>query len=110
MCNDFKASQDLPSRFMANIEETLEGSSDYKWTQAAYHLVVTGDCHPEVKDWLVDQLGERVRSNFQHNAEFPCINTIVRAISDGRKPLPPATRALDVLLMRVCYLLWRDLL
>lgn len=60
MYSDFKASQDLPSRFMASIEETLEGSSDCNWTQAAYHLVVTGNCHSEVKEWLVDQLGERV--------------------------------------------------
>lgn len=62
MYSDFKASQDLPSRFMANIEETLEESSDCNWTQAAYHLVVTGNCHAEVKEWLVDQLGERVSS------------------------------------------------
>lgn len=61
MHNDFKASQELPSRFMANIEESLREHADCKWMQAAYHLVVTGDCPPQVKEWLVDQLGERVR-------------------------------------------------
>ncbi|KAM0799702.1 anaphase-promoting complex, cyclosome, subunit 4-domain-containing protein [Usnea florida] len=57
--NDFKASQELPSRFMANIEESLREHADCNWMQAAYHLVVTGDCSPQVKEWLVDQLGER---------------------------------------------------
>ena len=60
MYSDFKASQDLPRRFIANIEETLQEKCDCDWLQAAYHLVVTGHCYPEVKEWLVDQLGERV--------------------------------------------------
>ena len=59
---DFKASQDLPIRLIGNIEEDLKASSDCTWEQAAYHLVVTGNCYPEVKEWLVDQLGERVRT------------------------------------------------
>lgn len=61
MYTDFKASQDLPGRFVGNIEETLRENSDCNWMQAAYHLAVTGHCIPEVKEWLVDQLGERVR-------------------------------------------------
>lgn len=59
--DDFKASQDLPSRFIANVEETLQEEYDCDWIQAAYHLAVTGHCYPQVKEWLVDQLGERVR-------------------------------------------------
>ena len=61
MYNDFKASQDLPKKFIANIEESLKEQEDCNWVQAAYHLLVTGNCSPEVKEWLVDQLGERVR-------------------------------------------------
>ena len=57
---DFKASQDLPKRFISNIEEALQENSDCTWEQAAYHLVVTGNCYPEVKEWLVDQLADRV--------------------------------------------------
>lgn len=60
MYSDFKASQDLPRRFTESIEETLREQSNGNWMQAAYHLVVTGHCYPEVKEWLVDQLGERV--------------------------------------------------
>ena len=61
MYGDFKASQDLPSRFIGNIEEILKEKGSWTWVQAAYHLVVTGDCPPGIKEWLVDQLGERVR-------------------------------------------------
>lgn len=61
MYSDFKASQDLPKKFIGNIEETLREQSDCNWMQAAYHLVITGHCSAEVKEWLVDQLGERVR-------------------------------------------------
>lgn len=57
---EVRSSQDLPSRFMRNINETLQEKSDCTWLQAAYHLVITGHCFPEVKEWLVDELGERV--------------------------------------------------
>lgn len=60
MSGDFKASQELPSRFMGNIEETLQEQRRLDWMQTAYQLVVTGHCTHEVKEWLVDQLGERV--------------------------------------------------
>jgi len=62
MYSDFKASLDLPERFIATVQEALQEHHDLTWAQAAYHLVVTGDCNPEVKEWLVDQLGERVCS------------------------------------------------
>ena len=60
MYGDFKAAQDLPNRFITNIKQTLSEKGDWSWTQLAYHLVVTGDCPNEVKEWLVDQVGERV--------------------------------------------------
>ena len=63
MYSEFKSSQDLPSRFIRNIEETLQEKYDCTWVQAAYHLVVTGNCYPPVKEWLVDELGERVQPN-----------------------------------------------
>lgn len=60
MINEHKAAQELPSKFIRNIEEALKEKSACTWVQAAYHLVVTGNCYPEVKEWLVDELGERV--------------------------------------------------
>ncbi len=60
MVNEFKVAQDLASKFLRNVEEAVKEKSACTWVQAAYHLVVTGNCYPEVKEWLVDELGERV--------------------------------------------------
>ncbi len=60
MYSEFKSSQELPRRFMRNVEETLAETHDCTWKHAAYHLVVTGNCYPPVKEWLVDEMGERV--------------------------------------------------
>ena len=62
MYTEFEASQDLPRKFIRNIEETLQEKSHCSFVNAAYHLVATGDCFPAVKEWLVDALGERVSS------------------------------------------------
>ena len=62
MYNEFRSSQDLPRRFMQNVEEPLQKDLGCTWIQAAFHLVVTGTCFPQVKEWLVDELGERVCS------------------------------------------------
>ena len=56
----WKTSQDLPTKFMRNISEVLQERYQCDFVQAAYHLVVTGNCLPPVKEWLVDELSERV--------------------------------------------------
>ena len=63
VCNELQSSQELPRKFIYNVDETLKEKSDCNWVHAAYHLVVTGDCLPGVKDWLADELGERVDRN-----------------------------------------------
>ncbi|KAI9808154.1 MAG: hypothetical protein M1825_004611 [Sarcosagium campestre] len=57
--SEWKAAQDLPTRFMGNIDATLGERRYFDWVHAAYHLVVTGHCYREVKEWLVDELSER---------------------------------------------------
>ena len=57
---EFRSSQDLPKRFVANIEEALQEKNQCSFLTAAYHLIATGDCYPCMKEWLVDELGEKV--------------------------------------------------
>ncbi|KAI9721737.1 MAG: hypothetical protein M1812_002072 [Candelaria pacifica] len=57
--SEWKSSQDLPKKFIRNINETLAEKSQGTLVQAAYHLVATGHCYPIVKEWLVDELAER---------------------------------------------------
>lgn len=63
MLNEWQSTRELPNRFLNSINETLKGSEAYgdmQIGQAMYHSVVTGHTFPEVKEWLVDQLAERV--------------------------------------------------
>lgn len=57
---EFKASQDLPHKFIRNMEEALQEKDQCGFVDALYHQVATGHCYPSVKEWLVDELGERV--------------------------------------------------
>jgi anaphase-promoting complex subunit 4 len=52
--------KDLPGRFMANINETLAEKKEPSLVQSLFHLAVSGDCPPTLKEWLVDILAERV--------------------------------------------------
>jgi anaphase-promoting complex subunit 4 len=61
MMTEWKGTQELPARFLRNINETLGESSDRDIVQALYHSVATGHTFPAVRDWLVDELTERVR-------------------------------------------------
>ncbi|SPO01037.1 related to cyclosome/APC subunit Cut20/Apc4 [Cephalotrichum gorgonifer] len=58
---EFKNSRELPSRFLSNIQEDLEGSESgpRDIVSALYHTLVTGHTHETVKEWLVDSLAER---------------------------------------------------
>ena len=58
--SEYRVSQDLPGKFMQNIDEALQEKCQCNWVHAAYHLAVTGHCYPPVKEWLVEELGERV--------------------------------------------------
>lgn len=56
----WQQAKDLPARFMRNISETLAEKSESDFIQNLYHLAMTGDCPPLIKEWLVDELAESV--------------------------------------------------
>ena len=58
--NEFKNSQDLPKKFMRNAEESLQEHDHCSLVDAMFHLAATGHCFNTMKEWLVDDLGERV--------------------------------------------------
>lgn len=62
MISEWKTTQDLPSRFLGNINETLAEKDTRDIVQALYHSVATGHTFPAVREWLVDELAERVNS------------------------------------------------
>lgn len=63
MIHEWQSTRELPNRFLNSISQTLKEAGTYGDMgigQAMYHSVVTGHTFPEVKEWLVDQLAERV--------------------------------------------------
>lgn len=63
MLGEWKSTRELPSRFMAGIQDDLEKLPKCRTiVQALYHAAVTGHVHQPVKEWLVDSLAERVSS------------------------------------------------
>lgn len=63
MVAEWKATQDLPNRFLRNINETLGENGNRDIVQALYHSVATGHTFPAVREWLVDEVAERVCSS-----------------------------------------------
>jgi anaphase-promoting complex subunit 4 len=62
----WKHSQDLPSKFMMNISETLEEKGQGDLVQNLYHLACTGTCSPIMREWLVDELAEQGHKRWDH--------------------------------------------
>ena len=60
MASEWKSTQDLPGKFLRNINETLMEKDNRDIVQALYHSVATGHTFPDVREWLVDELSERV--------------------------------------------------
>lgn len=60
MSTEWKAAQDLPRKFLANINETLAQRNNSDIVKELYHLIATGHANSIMKEWLRDDLGERV--------------------------------------------------
>ena len=65
--SEFRASQDLPQRFIHSIERTLQEQGQIDFVTAAYQLVATGVCSTPMKEWLTDELGDRVGTNLTYH-------------------------------------------
>lgn len=59
---EWKSTRELPDRFLRGIQEDLQSaeSGPKDIVQALFHTAVTGHCYPQVREWLVDSLAERV--------------------------------------------------
>lgn len=86
LSQEIRTAFDLPSRFVANIDESLaEQDSSSSFTTATYHLVLTGECNPTLKEWLVDQVGERGLKRWE-KAVGDCLDLTKRMLSECLLP------------------------
>lgn len=58
--NEWKNIHELPTRFLRSVADELQEKCHCDVVTALYHLVVTGNCFPPIKEFLVDIVGERV--------------------------------------------------
>lgn len=103
MASEWKSTQELPGKFLRNINETLAEKDNRDIVQALYHSVATGHTFPAVREWLVDELTERVRSST--TTDSICTYTS-RATKDGTKRLRQACKTLNSSSTKVCYRHW----
>ncbi|RMZ88517.1 hypothetical protein DV736_g4259, partial [Chaetothyriales sp. CBS 134916] len=98
LTSEVRTAFDLPRRFLGNVNESLSddgGSASFR--TAAYHLIVTGECDRRLKEWLVDDMGERGLKRWE-KAVGDCLDLIRRMASEC---LLPAVERCQVVLSRL---------
>jgi anaphase-promoting complex subunit 4 len=64
--SDWTTHTNLPSRFMENVNETLEEKGEGVLEDNLYHLAMTGNFSPTILEWLRDELAERGHKRWDH--------------------------------------------
>lgn len=81
----FAQSQDLPSRFMRNIGDTLEEHDQGDLVTNLFHLACTGHCTQIMHDWLVDELAEQGHKRWD-NAVMSGLSTVIQLLHENFLP------------------------
>jgi anaphase-promoting complex subunit 4 len=89
---------DLPSRFVENVNESLtEQDSSADFMTESYHLILTGTCSDNFREWLVDQVGDRGLKRWE-KAVGDCLDMIRRMTSEC---LLPAIERAQIVISRL---------
>jgi len=77
--------QDLPTRFIKNINDTLAEEMTVGVVAALFHLAVSGDCFAPVKEWLTSELSDRVNFPYLQSGQTSShCNTGLQKMGSGR--------------------------
>lgn len=93
----FKHSQDLPSKFMMNISETLEEKNQGDLVTNLFHIACTGSCSPVIREWLVDELAEQGHKRWDTTVTTS-LNTLLALIHEN---LIPALDRCSIIISRL---------
>ncbi|KAH8699046.1 putative anaphase-promoting complex component Cut20/Apc4 [Talaromyces proteolyticus] len=94
---EWKNISELPARFIQSIADDLQEKCHCDFVTALYHLVVTGNCFPPVKEFLIDIVGERGHKRWEKTVSSGYEN-VRRLIHEC---LLPALERCEVLLSRL---------
>ncbi|KAF1914683.1 anaphase-promoting complex, cyclosome, subunit 4-domain-containing protein [Ampelomyces quisqualis] len=81
----FKHSQDLPSKFMLNISETLSEKGLGDLVTNLFHLACTGNCSPTMHEWLVDELAEQGQKRWDTTVSTS-LSTLIALVHENLMP------------------------
>ncbi|KAF2026229.1 hypothetical protein EK21DRAFT_74700 [Setomelanomma holmii] len=81
----FKHAQDLPSKFMLNISETLEEKDQGDLITNLFHLACTGNCSATMREWLVDELAEQGHKRWD-NVVTTSLTTLLALLHENLVP------------------------
>jgi anaphase-promoting complex subunit 4 len=60
LSHEIKAAFDLPSRYLSNVTESIQQQHpEADFRTEAWHLICTGECSEVMREWLVDEVGDR---------------------------------------------------
>jgi anaphase-promoting complex subunit 4 len=93
----FKHGQDLPSKFMMNISETLEEKGQGDLVTNLFHLACTGSCPPLIREWLVDELAEQGHKRWD-NTVATSLTTLLALVHEN---LIPALDRCSIIISRL---------
>ena len=93
----FKHTQDLPSKFMMNISETLEEKDQGDLVTNLFHVACTGNCSTTMREWLVDELAEQGHKRWD-NTVTSSFTTLLALIHEN---LIPALDRCSIIISRL---------
>lgn len=93
---EWKASRELPDKFLRSINETLNQNYQCGIVQALCHSLATGHIYPPVKEWLMHEISERGHKRWE-KAVLTGLGNLKRIIHEN---MLPALERFTVILSR----------
>jgi anaphase-promoting complex subunit 4 len=82
LSHEIKAAFDLPSRYLGNLTESIkQQNQEADLRSEIWHLICTGECSEVMREWLVDEVGERGVKRWEKGVG-DALEVVRRAVSE----------------------------
>ncbi|POS84396.1 hypothetical protein EPUL_003540, partial [Erysiphe pulchra] len=85
MFTEWKASRELPDKFLQSINKTLNEKYECDIVQALCHSLATGHVYPPIKEWLMHEISERGHKRWE-KAVLTGLGNLKRIIHENMLP------------------------
>ena len=98
LSHEIKVAFELPSRYLSNVSESIkQQNSDADFHTEAWHLICTGECSDVMREWLVDEVGERGVKRWEKGVG-DALDVVRRGVSEC---ILPCLERINVVLIRL---------